>query len=45
MPRPLFPAFASLLLALTVQADVIRGVLPNDDDPYIVKATAGDGRG
>ena len=32
MPRPLFPAFASLLLALTVQADVIRGVLLNDDE-------------
>ena len=41
MPRLLFPAFASLLLALTVQADVVRGVLLNDDDPYIVKATDG----
>jgi hypothetical protein len=24
-----------------VQADVVRGVLLNDDDPYIVKATDG----
>jgi hypothetical protein len=41
MPRLLFPAFASMLLALTAQADVVRGVLLNDDDPYIVKAADG----
>jgi hypothetical protein len=30
-----------MLLNLTVQAGVVRGVLLNDDDPYIVRATDG----
>jgi len=34
-------AFVSLFLSLTVHASVVRGVLLNDDDPYIVKATDG----
>jgi hypothetical protein len=38
----LISAMASLLLNLTAQAGVIRGVLLNDDDPYIVKAADGE---
>jgi hypothetical protein len=41
MPRLLIPAFVSLFLTLAVQAGVVRGVLLNDDDPYIVKASDG----
>jgi hypothetical protein len=41
MPRLLIPAFVSLFLTLAVQAGVIRGVLLNDDEPYIIKATDG----
>jgi hypothetical protein len=41
MRRLLVSAFSSMLLNLTVQAGVVRGVLLNDDDPYIVKATDG----
>jgi hypothetical protein len=41
MPRLLISAFVSLLLNLAVQAGVVRGVLLNDDDPYIVKAADG----
>jgi hypothetical protein len=41
MRRLLVSAFASVFLNLTVQAGVVRGVLLNDDDPYIVKATDG----
>ena len=38
MPQLLLPAFVSLFLTLAAQAGVVRGVLLNDDDPYIVKA-------
>jgi hypothetical protein len=41
MGRCFDSAFAFLLLNYTVQANVIHGVLLNDDDPYIVKATDG----
>ena len=41
MRRLLVSAFSSMLLNLTVQAGVVRGVLLNDDDPYIVRATGG----
>jgi len=41
MQRLLVSAFASLFLNLTVHAAVVRGVLLNDDDPYIVKANDG----
>jgi hypothetical protein len=41
MPQLLFPAFASMLPCLDRTSHVVRGVLLNDDDPYIVKATDG----
>jgi hypothetical protein len=41
MLRLLLPAFVSSFLTLTVQADVVRGVLLNDDEPYIIRATDG----
>jgi hypothetical protein len=36
-----YSSFASLLFCWTVQADVIRGVLLNDDDPYIARTSDG----
>ena len=41
MSRLFISTFVSLFLSLTAQAGVVRGVLLNDDDPYIVKATDG----
>jgi hypothetical protein len=41
MQQLLISAFVSLFLNLPLQAGVVRGVLLNDDDPYIVKATDG----
>jgi hypothetical protein len=41
MRRLLVSVFAFLFVNFTVQADVGRGVLLNDDDPYRVKATNG----
>ena len=41
MPRLFLPAFVSLFLTSAVQGEVVRGVLLNDDDPYIVKAADG----
>lgn len=41
MRRIFAPAFAFFLLSLTAKANVIRGILLNDDDPYIVKAADG----
>jgi hypothetical protein len=41
MSRLFISAFVSLCLSLTAQAGVIRGVLLNDEDPYIVKANDG----
>jgi hypothetical protein len=41
MRRLFASALASFLIVVTVQSAVVRGVLLNDDDPYIVKATDG----
>jgi hypothetical protein len=38
MPRLLLPAFLFLCFSSAVQGEVVRGVLLNDDDSYIVKA-------
>ena len=37
----MFPAFLFLFFASAVQSEVVRAVLLNDDDPYIVKAADG----
>ena len=40
--RPLLvSAFVALFMNFTLQGEVIRGVLLNDDDPYIIKASNG----
>ena len=41
MRRLFISAFVSLILNLTVQAGVVRGVLLNDDDTYIVRTADG----
>jgi hypothetical protein len=41
MRRILMLAFTSLFVTFTAQAGVIRGVLLNDDDPYIIKGANG----
>jgi hypothetical protein len=41
MSRLFISTFVSLFLSLTAQAGVVRGVLLNDEDPYIVKANDG----
>ena len=41
MGRLLLSALALLFMIFTAQAGVVRGVLLNDDDPYIVRATNG----
>lgn len=41
MRRLLASAFMALSISLTAQAGVIRGVVLNDDDPYIIKAANG----
>jgi hypothetical protein len=41
MSRLLLPAFLFLFFSSAVQGEVLRGVLLNDDDPYIVKAADG----
>ena len=41
MRRVLLSGLALLSLNFAAQAGVVRGVLRNDEDPYIVKATDG----
>ena len=41
MPRLLLPAFLFLFFTVGAQGEVVRGILLNDDDPYIVKAADG----
>jgi hypothetical protein len=41
MGRLLLSALALLSINFAAQAGVVRGILLNDDDPYIVRATNG----
>jgi hypothetical protein len=41
MPRLLLPALLFLCFSSAVKGEVVRGVLLNDDDPYVVKAADG----
>jgi len=42
MKRTLLSAFMILAVTLSAGAGVVRGVLLNDDDPYIIKTNGGE---